>query len=108
MIINKKKFYTIIFFILIFLLFALRFHGTSYKFDPNVCELPMKWKHATGTFETIQSATKDKYCGIEIDINLVEQFGHLDLKLKPYNATVYFDDNFIISLKSIIPSHSEL
>ena len=70
MIINNKKIYIIIFFILIFVLFALRFHGTSYKFDSNVCELPMKWKHATGTFEKIQSATKDKYCGIEIDINL--------------------------------------
>ena len=67
---NNKKFYTIIFFILIFLLFAFRFHGASYKFDTNVCRLPMKWKHAAGTFEEIQLATKEQYCGIEIDINL--------------------------------------
>ena len=30
----------------------------------------MKWKHAAGTFEKIQLATKVKYCGLEIDINL--------------------------------------
>ena len=70
MIINNKKIYLIIFFILIFLLFAFRFHGISYKFDPNVCELPMKWKHGAGTFEKIQSAIKDKHCGIEINIVL--------------------------------------
>jgi hypothetical protein len=30
----------------------------------------MKWKHAAVTFEKIQLATKNKYCGIEIDVNL--------------------------------------
>jgi hypothetical protein len=70
MIINNKKIYLIIFFILIFLLFVFRFHGTSYKFDPNVCELPMKWKHSAATFEKIQSAIEDKHCGIEINIVL--------------------------------------
>ena len=61
MIINNIKIYIIIFSILIFLLFAFRFHGTYYKFDPNVCELPMKWKHSAGTFEEIQSTNAIYY-----------------------------------------------
>ena len=100
MIINKKNFYIIIFFILIFLLFVFRFHGTSYKFDPNVCELPMKWKHSAATFEQIQSAIKDKYCGIEIDINLHPE----GFFIAEYHDSLNIDAPKLLDLMKSFPS----
>ena len=89
MIINNKKIYLIIFFILIFLLFVFRFHGTSYKFDPNVCELPMKWKHSAATFEKIQSAIEDKHCGIEINIVLNPEGYFISEYDDPWDCLLY-------------------
>ena len=36
---------------------------------------------------------------IELSIELIEQFGHLDLKLKPYNAKMYFNDSLAMVLE---------
>jgi len=41
----------------------------------------------TGEFEIKLDETT------ELSIDLIEQFGHLDLKLSPYNAKVYFNDS---------------
>ena len=35
----------------------------------------------------------------ELTIELIEQFGHLDLKLSPYNAKVYFNDSLAMELE---------
>ena len=46
----------------------------------------------TGEFEIKLDETT------ELSIDLIEQFGHLDLKLSPYNAKVYFNDEKAMEL----------
>jgi len=84
--IARKKIYITIFFITSCLLFGSRFHGTFHIFDPDICELPMIWKHSAGTIQEIQLAKSEKYCGAEIDVNLhpdgvfiSEYYNHLNL-----------------------------
>ncbi len=47
-----------------------RFNGNNYNFNSIYCEVPMKWKHAVRNIQDVKLASKNKYCGIEIDINL--------------------------------------
>ena len=47
----------------------------------------------TGEFEIKLDETT------ELSIELIEQIGHLDLKLKPYNAKVYFNDSLAMELE---------
>jgi len=68
--ISTRKIYFTTFLIFSCFLFGFRFHGTFYAFDSNICELPMIWKHSVGTIKEIRLAKSDKYCGIEIDVNL--------------------------------------
>lgn len=85
----------------ILIISLFRFYGDKIVFNDETCSGPMFWLHAAGLQERMNSVTKKRYCGVEIDTTFSFDRGLIASYNKP-------DDKNASSLEELINNNTSI
>lgn len=91
--IKNIVFISLLILILIFSIF--RFYGEKIVLKDNICDYPMLWLHAAGSQERLKYASRNNYCGVEIDTTVSSNRGLIASYNKPNDLKASKIDDLI-------------